>query len=244
MLVKEHLEESGQFLFRWRGYLPLVFLALVFASLYYDYGSLSSGGVADEAWTFCCFFVGLFGILIRVLTVSFVPYNTSGRKTDQPYAGRLNKTGMYSLSRNPVYLGNFFTFLAPILFARNWWLTALYLPVFLLYHERIISAEEKFLLGKFGEEYREWVNNTPVFFPDFSLWKKNDRPFCWKTAYRRESISLFTLVATIWSLELFRDYLTHRWLMVDYVWLALFIASAAFFIGNCLLVRYTDILNV
>ena len=244
MLTIEKIESSGQFLFRWRGYLPLIFLMAVAITIYIDGGILPFRQKSDFLWPLFCLTIGSIGIIIRIFTVSFVPYGNSGRGTEKPYAETLNSTGMYSIMRNPVYFGNFFTFLAPVVYAQNIWLILLYIPVFALYHERIIAAEEKFLLSKFGDDYRAWTNNTPIFFPAFSKWENPNRTFSWKTAYRRESISFFTLVATIWGLEIFSDFLVFKSFVFDCELLILLILSAGFFILNCILVKYTKTLNV
>lgn len=52
---------------------------------------------------------------------------------------------MYSIVRNPLYLGNFLMVLRVVLVLRVWWLSLLYLLVFTIYYERIIFAEEMFL---------------------------------------------------------------------------------------------------
>ncbi len=243
MLLRDEFVKSGNFLFRWRGYLPLFFLAAVVGKIYFDH-LFDRSSSYDFWWPIYCLFIGMIGIVIRVIAVAFVPYGNSGRGTDTPYADSLNQTGMYSIMRNPVYFGNFFTFLAPVVFARSWWLVAIYIPVFALYHERIIFAEENFLLGKFGKQYLDWADRTPAFFPDFSKWENPHRRFCWKTAYRRESISFFTLVSTIWFLMIVCDYLTQQKFVFDAGWTNLFIASAVFYLSNCVLVRYTKTLEV
>ena len=54
-------------------------------------------------------YIGLFGVLLRLYTVDFTPNNTSGRNTSEgQIADELNTTGLYSLTRNPLYVGNFF----------------------------------------------------------------------------------------------------------------------------------------
>lgn len=244
MLLKENMEKSGEFLFSWRGYLPLIFLFAVFTTMYFDDKLLPFRETNDLAWPLLCVLVGCIGIVIRLFAISFVPYGNSGRGTDKPYASSLNTTGMYSVMRNPVYFGNFFTFLAPVMYAQNFLLILLYIPVFALYHERIILAEEKFLLGKFGDEYRQWADSTPAFFPDFSKWRNPNMKFCWKTAYRRESISLFTLIATIWGLEVVYDFLYYNNFVLDVTFSMILAFSAVFFITNCILVRYTKVLDV
>lgn len=240
MLLYEKLENSGQFLFRWRGYLPLIFLAAAVATLYANH----SNAINWIDWSFVCFGVGLIGIVIRIMTVSFVPHGTTGRGTDTPYAERLNTTGMYSIMRNPVYFGNFFTFLAPVMYAQSYWLVALYLPVFALYHERIITAEERFLVGKFGDQYRQWAHRTPTFFPKLANWVSPDLPFSWKMAYKRESISLFTLAITLAALQLMANYLSYNQLFLDQAWWVILIVSAVIYISNCLLVQFTKFLDL
>jgi steroid 5-alpha reductase family enzyme len=164
---------------------------------------------------------------------------TSGRGTDAPYADSLNTTGMYSITRNPIYFGNFFTFLSPVLFVRNFWLIILYIAIFALYHERIIFAEECFLQRKFGSDYKEWGTHTPIFFPCFTLWRKPARLFSWKMAVRRECISFFTLVATIWSLKLFEHYLDYQNIVFDRVWLVMFAVSGTVYLIVAAIVQFT-----
>ena len=236
MLTKDHFERSGIFLFRWRGYLPLIFLAAVFATQYFNRMPREQN---DVYWAFVCLAVGLVGIFVRVVTVSFVPYMTSGRGTDKPYAESLNTTGMYSVTRNPIYLGNFFTFLSTVLFPKNLWLVAVYVAVFALYHERIIFAEECFLERKFGQEYQDWSKKTPAFFPNLSLWSAPSRSFSWKMALRRECISVFTLIAAIWSILLFELYLDHLDIILDQTWLTMFVMSGIIYLSVALSVQFT-----
>jgi protein-S-isoprenylcysteine O-methyltransferase Ste14 len=66
----------------------------------------------------------------------------------------LNTTWMYSLVRNPLYLGNFIIWLGLALFINVWWCTIIVILSFILFYERIIFAEEKFLREKFGKTFK------------------------------------------------------------------------------------------
>ena len=44
---------------------------------------------------------------MRFYTVGTTPKETSGRNTNQQVAAVLNSTGMYSMLRHPLYLGNY-----------------------------------------------------------------------------------------------------------------------------------------
>lgn len=93
-----------------------------------------------------------------MITVGYTPKKTSGRNTKKgQVADYLNTKGMYSIVRNPLYLGNFFMGLGIFLFLCIWWVEFIYTLVFMLYYERIIFAEEQFLVKKFKQQYMEWA---------------------------------------------------------------------------------------
>jgi protein-S-isoprenylcysteine O-methyltransferase Ste14 len=73
-------------------------------------------------------------------------------------------TGPYHYVRNPIYLGAFTLIIALALLAANWLLLlpALFL-VAIIYGQ--IDGEEKMLMEKFGDEYREYMNRTPRIIP-------------------------------------------------------------------------------
>lgn len=136
MPMVEELETTGKWLFRWRSYLPLILIAIIVISANHFAYPLQSHFL-DELWEVLCLLVGLFGLAIRAFTIGFVPRNTSGRNRVHQVADTLNTTGMYSIVRNPLYLGNFFMWLAIVLFLRTWWAPFIYALIFVLYYERI-----------------------------------------------------------------------------------------------------------
>ena len=69
-------------------------------------------------------------------------------------------------------------------------------------YERIIAAEESFLLEKFGEPYREWSAQTPVFWPRLRNWRRPDMPFSLRTVIRREHVSALGGFVVLYLLEL------------------------------------------
>ncbi|MDR1012136.1 MAG: isoprenylcysteine carboxylmethyltransferase family protein [Opitutaceae bacterium] len=243
MPLMEELNKSGNFLFRWRSYLPLLFVVVAFASVdrfQYIYGS----HVLDLYWEAFCLLVGALGIVLRVFTVAFVPGSTSGRGTEAPSASRLNTTGMYSIMRNPLYLGNFLLYLAPVLFMRIWWVMLIFALVFIIYYERIIFAEETFLRKKFSAEYMNWAARTPVFFPKPSLWVKPDRVFSWKMALTREYHGVYGLILAMFLMEFSTDlYLTGHFVLDDF-WLGLLAAGTLFYLTVRLLKKKTQILAI
>jgi protein-S-isoprenylcysteine O-methyltransferase Ste14 len=244
MPLIEEFKLWGEALFRRRSYVPLLFFAVVAAAMpNFDYPFQSHAW--DLAWDILCLTVGFLGLAVRVMTVAFVPKDTSGRGTVSPSAGSLNTTGLYSVTRNPLYLGNFLLYLAPALFIRNPWVVIIFVLAFTVYYERIIFAEEAFLREKFGRDYLEWASGTPAFIPNFSLWRKTmDRPFSWKMALSREYHGLYGLVVTLSALEFIADCLLHKTVVVDMAWISVFIAGTAFYLTVRFLVKRTTMLKV
>ena len=243
MQMNQEMQLQGQWLFRWRSYLPLLFLVL-FIPAFANYHYLCESYAVNLIWEIVCLCIGLFGSVIRCLVIGYAPANTSGRNTKNQIADTLNTTGVYALVRNPLYLGNFFMWAAPILFVHTWWLVIIYVLAFALYYERIIITEEAFLSQKFGDDYMRWASQTSAFFPRHFHWQKPDLPFSWKHILRREYHGLFGLIAAITVVKLIGDICIHRSVVVDPVWLAIFTIGAVFYLSVRFLVKYTRILYV
>ena len=90
-------------------------------------------------------------LAIRWVTIAFVPGGTSGRNTLGQRADQLNTSGMYSMVRNPLYVGNFVAILGVLICVKVWWLVAMFALLYWLYIERVIAVEEAFLEQKFGD---------------------------------------------------------------------------------------------
>jgi protein-S-isoprenylcysteine O-methyltransferase Ste14 len=80
---------------------------------------------------------------------------------------KIISTGVFSISRNPLYLGGVFT-LAGISLAFNLpWVFFLLLPSIVACHYILIAPEERYLAARFGEQYRvytaavhRWIGRT------------------------------------------------------------------------------------
>jgi protein-S-isoprenylcysteine O-methyltransferase Ste14 len=71
-------------------------------------------------------------------------------------ANSLQTTGIYSMSRNPMYVGLLFIYLGMAFIFGNWW-TLILLPLLIMtINFRIILPEEKYLLRAFGNSYTEY----------------------------------------------------------------------------------------
>jgi len=250
MRLIEELEREGRFLFRWRSFLPLLIIPVALVALA-DGAKIETlwGSTSDDLWTYACMFISTLGLAIRWMTIGFIPPGTSGRNTLVQRAHVLNTTGMYSVVRNPLYLGNFIVIVGLALATRSWWFVLVVSLAYWLYIERIIATEEQFLTKKFGAEYEEWAQRVPAFVPRFSLWRSPAQSFSLRTLLRREYSGLLTLAASYLALELVFDLAIKRkgfvlWLHEDRIGILLFVLSIIFFALLRTLKKRTAILRV
>jgi protein-S-isoprenylcysteine O-methyltransferase Ste14 len=196
----EELTRSGLWLFRWRSYLPLVFIALAVLSM----AMWTDPGATQEfrmTWDFVCLGISLIGVAIRAYTLGHTPKDTSGRGTRGQQAALLNTTGAYSVVRHPLYLGSYFMFLGVALFPALWWLAVVYTLAFWLYYERIMLAEEAFLRERFGSAYLAWASATPPFIPSFKRYARPSLSFSLRNVLRREYNGAYAVVVVMFVLD-------------------------------------------
>ena len=243
MILRERFEKTGEWMFRRRSYLALPMLGIfLIALLQYEY--LGGSEKATNIWEIICLTISFFGLAIRILTIGFTPKGTSGRNTQEQLADTLNTTGLYSILRNPLYLANFFLGLGLALFAHFWWVILIYLLIFWLYYERIIFAEEAFLIKKFGDEYLEWANRTPAFIPKFSQYQKPALPFSLKTVLRREYSGFFAVVVTFSIFKMISTFVVEGIFKLDTGWLIFLISGFIIWMTLRTLKKRTKLLDV
>lgn len=195
MALQEEFESQGNFLFRYRSNLPLIIVLVglsvfIFDNIYDDQQTYISYAIIE----YISLFISLLGLGIRIYTVAFTPANTSGRNTKAgQLADELNSSGIYSMVRHPLYLGNFFMWLGAAILTNNLWFVATFIFAYWVYYERIMYAEEQFLRKKFGEKYTDWASETPAFIPSFSKFLKPKYPFSLKKVLKKEKNGLLAI---------------------------------------------------
>lgn len=203
----------GQWLFRRRGVMP-AFFAIAFLPVLDSFQFIQNSHVRQLYWELGCLAISLFGLFIRVMTVAFVREGSSGRELSTPRADRLNTSGLYSVVRNPLYLGNMIVWLGIVSMLHQWWLSGSILLISYLYHRTIIVAEEAYLANRFGSTYIEWRRRTPAFIPDFRHWTPPELSFSAVMVLRREYSGLFQIVAAFAFMNLVLNHsATGDWLI-------------------------------
>jgi len=243
MTLREQLAESGQNLFRKRSWLPLLILGVV-PAVFFDFDYPFRRHDVQELWTFLCIGIAVVGQILRFITIAHVPPRTSGRNRKAQVADALNTDGTYSIVRNPLYLGNFLTWLGLAAVPHSPWPWLAVALVFWIYHERVILAEEAFLESKFGDEFREWASRTPAFIPDLRLWRSPELGFSFRTALGREYVNLFAVFTGFAAFDAIADSAAEHHLHIDRNWAIAWILAFATFVVLRILKKCTQVFCV
>ena len=243
MALQESIEKQGNWLFKYRSFLPLIIFAPGLA--WYIYLSYERGYVNPWWLDIIFLFVGFLGLAIRILTVGFTPKGTSGRNTTEgQVAETLNTSGIYSTVRHPLCLGNFFMWLAPVLMITDLWFALFFCAFYWIYYERIMYAEEGFLRKKFGNAYFDWAEKTPAFFPKFSNYRKSELEFSIKNVLKREYNGFFNLIMIMTAFRVIAFLIVDEEFYLDLAWIIIFGAGFLIFAVLKILKKFTKVLEV
>lgn len=116
------------------------------------------GRLWNELFNFLGIVLVLSGFLFRVCA--------RGYKEEKSSQGRsLVKDGPYALIRNPMYFGTLLIGIGIISLLFQFWTIFLFLAVFLLIYIPQVRKEEALLAALFKDEYREYAQAVPGYFP-------------------------------------------------------------------------------
>ncbi len=243
MALQESIEKQGNFLFRYRSFLPLI---IVLAGIVIFIFDLQNGLLADtdEYLTLqkISLAVSFFGLAIRIIAVGHTPANTSGRNTKEQLADEVNTLGIYSTVRHPLYLGNFFMWLGTVILIGNWWFLAVFTLAYWIYYERIMYAEEQFLRRKFGEVYLRWANQTPAFIPSLRNKVKSRYPFSLKKVLKKEKNGVFAIFLLLFLFHVLRLSVLQLPFQYDWVFWSTAVSGIFYFLLK-FLKSYTRLLD-
>ena len=205
MLLKDTLENTGEWFFNRRSYLPLVLVFLLFLERRHIF-LVGNSWSTDTLFCVGCLGVSATGFLVRALCIGFCRRGTSGRNTKGQYAQSINTDGIYSVMRNPLYVGNFFIVLGLVLLSQSLEMVAITTLLYFCFYIPIILREEAFLLKTFGQDYERYSQRTPALVPRLSLWRRPTLAFNVRRLLYREHDTLMGIVAGFFFIHLFRRY--------------------------------------
>ncbi len=245
-LIKE-LDKQGNFLFKYRGILPIIILLLgISVQAYVTWRSTTNAAdFQSSEYEFLCLAVALLGLVIRILAVGYAQKNTSGRNTQEQVADHLNTSGMYSIVRHPLYVGNFFMWLGVAMLTEHTWFIIAFILAYWLYYERIMYAEEQFIARKFGTRFTEWAAKTPAIIPAVGKWHNPDLKFSTKKVLRQEKNGFAAIFILFFIFDVIAEYMVYDSVQFrNYHWFVLCITSSSVYFLLKVLKNNTKLLSV
>ena len=176
------MKNFSSYLFKYRSYTPIPFLILML--IFQE----------STVWTLIIgFVIALIGELIRFWGVSWAGSET--RTTGTVGGTFLIISGPFAFVRNPLYVGNILIYLGLGIMSFAWfpYLQIVAILFFFLQYYLIVNQEEKYLVEKFSEQYKEYCKNVPAFIPRLAPYKNPDvvqPPFSIKAGIRSETRSI------------------------------------------------------
>lgn len=108
---------------------------------------------------FCLMMIGIMGRLYATLYIG-------GMKNVGNDGNSFIKEGVYGICRNPLYLFSFIGFVGLLLIKAQLSFLIVGIIAYLLAYRVTIRDEEKYLEGRYGENYRQFLKDVPRFLPD------------------------------------------------------------------------------
>jgi protein-S-isoprenylcysteine O-methyltransferase Ste14 len=107
--------------------------------------------------------LSLVGIVLIIIGVGFIvlarrEFAFFSQPTDPGYpTSKIVRTGVFAISRNPLYLASVIVFLGLAMALNMLWAVVMLPLSIIICHYVLIIPEEQYLATKFGEEYKEYA---------------------------------------------------------------------------------------
>lgn len=193
--IRAEAVRLGQFFFRYREYLFPVLVVSIYA-IAPPPNAIFQSVRLEHLKDVLSLAVAAVGIALRVVTVGYARVRHTG-KGKRIYAADLVTHGIFSLVRNPLYVGNLLICFAVFLVHANIFVVILGTVSFAAIYVSMVVAEEDYLLDRFGPTYRAYLEAVPRWLPrltDIRL-AAFDVPFDLRRALLREYAIIVGIIA-------------------------------------------------
>jgi protein-S-isoprenylcysteine O-methyltransferase Ste14 len=100
-------------------------------------------------------YVGLPIFAVALVISVAALFNIGSTPTDEPVT-----RGVYRISRHPMYLSGFLMYISIAISCASW-IVLLCAVLWIVFWHIVVPTEEKYLIEKYGDTYREYMNRTP-----------------------------------------------------------------------------------
>jgi len=152
-------------IFKYRSYTPIPFVILM---LIFENATIASLIIG--------ILIAINGELIRLWGVSWAGSET--RTTGGVGGTYLVISGPFAYVRNPLYVGNILMYLGLGIMSMSLfpYLQIVAIIFFMIQYQFIVKEEEGFLITKFGNDYKNYLQNVPRFLPRVTAYKNDSIP--------------------------------------------------------------------
>tara|TARA_B100001245_G_C22890889_1_gene429047 strand:+ start:1693 stop:2268 length:576 start_codon:yes stop_codon:yes gene_type:complete len=180
--------DTGNFLFKYRSYTPI---PLALYILYNSHPEIQNVLIG--------FILIAIGESLRMWAVSYAGGIT---RTTNVGAPSLCTSGPYGYTRNPLYIGNMIIYSGVVFVAGSLNIFSMLIVTwafFIIQYYLIINLEQNTLIDIFGKEYKNYMNNVPIFFPRLTSWKNKDKyvPMKFSKTIKTEKRTLQNIILLI-----------------------------------------------
>lgn len=188
----ELLIRFGNFMFRYRN---MIFPAALVLIVILPAGKFWGDQWFDPWLDRAALLLALVGESLRVLTVG-LEYIKRGGLNKRVYANRLVTEGMFSVCRNPLYLGNLLMALALFIISARFTTIVLGGALVGVTYIAIVAAEEQYLRAAFPKDYDAYCRTTNRWFPDVRRLGDalRNSHFKWRRVLLKESSSFYVWI--------------------------------------------------
>ncbi len=201
--MKDWRLKIGLFLFRHRSFTPIPLIVLVF--VFFKPLDLGRGNTLLNV---AGLLVSLFGELTRIAAVGYSSSGTSGRES-YLRADDLNTGGIYSIVRNPLYIGNFFMFCGLIIVFADIAALIFFAFFLILQYYFIILVEEDYLKKEYGAVYEAYCSRVRRVIPSFKDYSKSRNRFSSRKVILKENDSVFNLLLMFLLILVYKEKIFH-----------------------------------
>lgn len=131
--------------------------------------------------------IALLGQILRAATIG-LRYVVRGGRNRRVYAEDLVTDGVYSHTRNPMYVGNLLIAGGLAIVSNSWTVIVIAIPLGIFMYASIVAAEEAYLRGRFGAAFEAYCADVPRWMPKLDgLWTTlTSMRFHWRRVLLKE----------------------------------------------------------
>lgn len=165
--MKRIMISIGNFLFKYRNSLFPLYILTLFLLFRPPVSQIRGSESAENIQDLAAVLIALSGLAVRGIVIGLA-YIKRGGRNKKVYAVNLVTEGMFSVCRNPLYVGNMLIYTGQFLIFGNHWCFFIGVASFWFIYQCIIAAEENYLREKFGTAYDEYCRDVPRWMPKLS----------------------------------------------------------------------------